>query len=40
MRKPLAIALALFAAPCIASAHHSAIRFDLSILDRMVSGIL
>jgi hypothetical protein len=40
MRRSLALALALIAAPFAASAHHSAIRFDLSIRDNRVSGIV
>jgi hypothetical protein len=36
----LALALALTAVPFAASAHHSAIRFDLSIRDNTVSGIV
>jgi hypothetical protein len=40
MSKSLALALAVFVTPCIASAHHSAIRFDLTIRDRMVEGIV
>lgn len=33
-------AVALMLAPFAASAHHSAIRFDLTIRDNMVSGIV
>ena len=40
MRRSLAIALVLIAAPGAALAHHSAIRFDLSIRDNQVSGIV
>ena len=38
MKRLLAIAFAL--APLTALAHHSAIRFDLTIRDNMVSGIV
>ena len=40
MSRSLGVALALLVTPCVALAHHSAIRFDLSIRDRMVSGIV
>jgi hypothetical protein len=40
MSRSLAIALALFVTPCVALAHHSAIRFDLTIRDRMVTGVV
>ena len=40
MKRSLSIALALIAAPFVALAHHSAIRFDLSIRDNQVSGIV
>ncbi len=32
--------LALCVAPCVGWAHHSAIRFDLAVRDRMVTGIV
>ena len=34
------VVLALAAAPPLASAHHSAIRFDLTIRDNEVTGIV
>ena len=40
MGKSFVAACALLVVPCIAAAHHSAIRFDLTIRDRMVSGIV
>jgi hypothetical protein len=40
MSRSFVVALALMAAPCAALAHHSAIRFDLTIRDRMVTGIV
>jgi len=40
MKKSLLLGLAMIVAPCLASAHHSAARFDLSIRDRMVIGIV
>jgi hypothetical protein len=40
MKRALSLAFALIVAPCAAFAHHSAIRFDLSIRDNMVSGIV
>jgi hypothetical protein len=40
MSRALGVGLALLVTPCAALAHHSAIRFDLSIRDRMVSGIV
>ena len=40
MRTALAIACALIVLPSAAFAHHSAIRFDLTIRDRMVEGIV
>lgn len=40
MKKLLGVAFALLVAPCAALAHHSAIRFDLTIRDNMVSGIV
>ena len=40
MERSFVAALALLAAPCVALAHHSAIRFDLTIRDRMVTGIV
>ena len=40
MIRLLATGFALIAAPCVALAHHSAIRFDLTIRDNMVSGIV
>ena len=40
MNKSIGLALALVLAPCTALAHHSAIRFDLSIRDNLVTGIV
>ena len=40
MTKSWLFLLAVLATPCIASAHHSAARFDLSIRDHMVSGVV
>jgi len=40
MSRLLIVALALVAAPSVSLAHHSAIRFDLTIRDRMVTGIV
>ena len=40
MNKSWTVLLALLAAPWVASAHHSAARFDLTIRDNMVSGIV
>src|SRR5687767_6250012 len=40
MKRALGLALALIAVPSAAFAHHSAIRFDLTIRDNMVSGIV
>ena len=40
MSRSFVVALALMAAPCAALAHHSAIRFDLTIRDRMVTGVV
>jgi Family of unknown function (DUF6152) len=40
MSRSLIAALALMAAPCVSLAHHSAIRFDLTIRDRMVTGVV
>jgi len=39
MQRPLWLVLAVVV-PSFASAHHSAARFDLTIRDRMVSGIV
>jgi hypothetical protein len=40
MKRILGVAIALIVAPCAALAHHSAIRFDLTIRDNRVSGIV
>jgi hypothetical protein len=40
MKNLLGVAFALLVAPYAALAHHSAIRFDLTIRDNMVSGIV
>jgi hypothetical protein len=40
MFRALSVAFAFVVVPYAASAHHSAIRFDLSIRDNMVSGIV
>ena len=40
MKKSLLICLGWVLMPCLASAHHSAARFDLTIRDRMVTGIV
>lgn len=39
-RSALGLALASLAVPYVAAAHHSAIRFDLTIRDRFVTGIV
>ena len=40
MHQRLAIVLALLVTPYVAVAHHSAARFDLTIRDRMITGIV
>ena len=40
MKRFLGVVFALLVAPCAALAHHSAIRFDLTIRDNMVSGVV
>jgi hypothetical protein len=40
MKKAWVLVLALLGVPSIANAHHSAARFDLTIRDHMVSGIV
>jgi cell division protein FtsN len=40
MNRALLAVLVLMVVPCVASAHHSAARFDLTIRDRMVTGIV
>jgi hypothetical protein len=40
MKTALGLALALIAVPCASFAHHSAIRFDLTIRDNQVTGIV
>ncbi len=40
MTKSLTLCVAMLALPFAAAAHHSAIRFDLTIRDRMVEGIV
>lgn len=40
MSRPLLLTVALLAVPYGASAHHSAIRFDLTIRDQMITGIV
>ena len=40
MTKPLIALLVLSALPSVALAHHSAARFDLTIRDNMVTGIV
>ena len=40
MKESWMVLLALLAAPWVASAHHSAARFDLTIRDHLVSGIV
>jgi uncharacterized protein DUF6152 len=40
MNRFLGVAFALLLAPCAALAHHSAVRFDLTIRDNMISGVV
>ena len=40
MNRSMLIAITAALLPCVALAHHSAARFDLSIRDNMVSGVV